>query len=89
MHADSAGEASPTTLRLVRDTGPSVPGPRVPAPVPLIEAVVLDRAIADMDSWITDLPVASELRWSFLRAQRVLEAERAERRSRARTSAQL
>jgi hypothetical protein len=90
-HADPAGQSGTSPLKLVAAPAPSgcEPDARRAAPVSLIESVVIDRAIADMDCWISDLPVASELRWSFLRAQRVLEAERAERRSRARTSARL
>lgn len=47
---------------------------------------VLERAIVDMDGWIMGLPYVSELRWSFLRAQKALVADLDERRSRARTA---
>jgi hypothetical protein len=82
---DTAGQPGPT-LKLVKP-GAREQRCRAAVPVALVESIILDRAIADMDDWISGLPDASELAWSFRRAQRVLEAERADRRSHARTSA--
>lgn len=50
-------------------------------PMAAVELEVLDRAITDMGAWISLLPDASELRWSFLQARRELEVDRVALRS--------
>lgn len=52
-----------------------------------VEAVVLARAVEDMDGWIMSLPVASEWHWSFVRSRQVLVDELAERAAAPRSAA--
>jgi len=50
------------------------------------EAMVLARAVEDIDRWITDLPVSCEWRWTFARQREALLGELAARRSQRRTA---
>jgi hypothetical protein len=76
-----------SALRLVMQ--PQAGEPEGQVDIPAAEDAALARAVADMDQWIKSLPVASELRWAFVRGRRVLEADAAERQALSRTAEHL